>query len=623
MEKKILKKLKKEDVDAMQKKHGIEPMSDEPWIKGFTGGSDDHAGLFLGMTYTNTPAKTMDEYFENVVRKQSIGSGRNNNYQGLAFTIYKIAYEYINLKTKGNKNTAFSIFANSIFGINGNGMKENIIKSKLKYFTKKRSKIHDHLVDLIDHTKEFENKEIDTRFEVAYNDISNIADELVTDFLKSLEKKIMNGDFFDIMNKITSLLPSLFISVPFFTSMSYSHNSKHLLKELKKKYHTKNDKKILWFTDTITDLNGVAETLKKIGWVAARNGKNLVIAGSLEGDYSEHTLPPNYINLPFLYSFTLPYYATLKPNIPSVLKSLKIIEEMNPDEIYISTPGPVGLLGLLAAKLLNIKATGIYHTDFTFQLKNIADDQTVANLTENFTRWFYDQLDEIRVPSNIYIDMLAQRGFKKDRMKIFRRGIDGKLFSPINKDRQLLRKKYDIENGDILLFAGRISKDKNLDFLLKIYREMKPTISDLNLVIAGDGPYLQELKDNYANEEGVIFTGQLNRSSLPELYSIADVFVFPSNTDTFGMVVLEAQACGLPAVVSDQGGPGEIIIKDKTGYALPTINEFDWRDKINHFLDLKQKNLTDFDELRKEIRHTTLTNANWDNVLDDIFSAPY
>lgn len=613
-----LKSLTKEDIDGFQKKHGIEPISDEPWIKGFTGGSDDHASLFLGMTYTNSPATTMSEFIESVEQKQGIGSGRNNNYQGLAFTIYKIAYEYLNLKTKSNKSNAFSLFANSFFGMNGSGIKENIIKSKLKYFTKRRSKIHDHLVELIDNTNKYADKEIDTRFEVAYNDISNIADELVKDFLKSLEKKILSGDFFDIMNKITSLLPSLFISVPFFTSMSYSHNSKQLLNKLKQKYCEKNDKKILWLTDTITDLNGVAETLKKIGWVAARSGKKLVIASSLQ-DYNQQTLPPNYINLPFLYSFTLPYYSTLKPNIPSILKSLKIIEEINPDEIYISTPGPVGLLGLLAAKLLNLKTTGIYHTDFTFQLKNIADDATAANLTENYTRWFYDQLDEIRVPSNVYIDMLAQRGFKKERMKIFRRGIDGKLFSPTHKDKTILQKKYNVEQGDILLFAGRISKDKNLDFLFKIHKEMKSTLSDLNLIVAGDGPYLQELKAKYENENNVIFTGQLNRSTLPELYSIADVFVFPSNTDTFGMVVLEAQACGLPAVVSDQGGPGEIIIKDKTGYALPTVNELDWRDKINHFLDLKQKDLNSFESLRKEIRMSTLANANWNNVLDDIF----
>ncbi len=614
-----LKNLTKEETDRFYEKHQITPMSDRPWEKGFTGGSDDHAGIFLGKSYTNTPGTTKTEFFDDIRNKRGIATGRSNNYQGLAFTIYKIAYEYVNTKASNLKNTAFGYFAKNLFGEKNSGFKDKAIINKLKYFGDKRSRVRKHLVQLLENTKEHAGSEIDTRFEVAYNDISNIADELVKDFLQSLEKKLFKGDFLDVMSKISSLLPSLFISVPFFTSMSYSHNSKHLLAQLKQNSKQKEKKKILWLTDTITDLNGVAETLKKIGWVAARNGKSLVIASSLEQQDEHLNLPPNFVNLPYLYSFTLPYYKTLKPTIPSILKSLKIFEEINPDEIYISTPGPVGLLGILAAKLLNIKCTGIYHTDFTYQLKNIADDGAAVRATEAYTKWFYDQLDEIRVPSKVYIDMLETRGFKKEKMKIFKRGIDGNVFAPSKQSATEIKAKYGVENGNILLFTGRISKDKNLDFLFRIFQQMKETDPNLNLMIVGDGPYLETLKSKYSQDPKVIFTGKLNRSVLPEIYSVADVFVFPSNTDTFGMVVLEAQACGLPAVVSNQGGPGEIIINDKTGYALPTVNHQNWQDKIAHYLELKQTNEAGYQKLRNTIRVSTLANANWENVLNDIF----
>ncbi|MBN2279424.1 MAG: glycosyltransferase [Candidatus Marinimicrobia bacterium] len=614
-----LKSLTKEDLDRFYAKYQIEPISDTPWVKGFTGGSDDHAAIFLGKTFTNTPGRTLPEFIDDVKNKRGIATGRSNNYQGLAFTIYKIAYEYINTKTPKLKNTPFGYFAKNLFGEKNGGIVDNVVNYKLKYFGNKKSNARKNLVQLLENTREHAKSEIDTRFEVAYNDISNIADDLVKDFLISLEKKLFKGDFLEIMSKISSLLPSLFIALPFFTSLSYSHNSKHLLSQLKKNSKQKNDKKILWLTDTITDLNGVAETLKKIGWIAARNGRHLVIASSLTGQEEQLNLPPNFVNLPFLYSFSLPYYKTLQPTIPSILKSLKIFEEINPDEIYISTPGPVGLLGLLAGKLLNLKCTGIYHTDFTFQLKSIADDGAAVRATENYTKWFYDQLDEIRVPSHVYIDMLENRGFNKNKMKIFKRGIDGNLFAPTEKKPESIRDKYGIKNGNILLFAGRISKDKNLDFLFNIFQLMKENDPELNLMIVGDGPYLESLISKYDKDPKVYFTGKLDRNILPELYSIADVFVFPSNTDTFGMVVLEAQACGLPAVVSNQGGPGEIIINDRTGYALPTVDASNWKMKIDHYLDLKKNNAPEYYKLRNNIRVNTLANANWDNVLNDIF----
>lgn len=612
-----LKTLRPDDIKRLQEKYKIEPFSEESWIKGFTGGSDDHAGLFLGMTYTNAPGTTLQEFFESLAHKQGIGLGQNNNFQGLAFTIYKIACEYFNTKAGKNRNTAFSIFAESFFG--AAGLKESFIKRKLKYFAGKRKDIFQHLIQLIDNAKEYSDKNIDVRFEVAYNDISNIMDELIKEFLESLEEKMKEGEVFEIFNKITSMLPWLFLTVPFFTSMGFTHNSKQLLDQLKTTGHKKKQKKILWITDTISDLNGVAETLKKIGWVAARSGRELVIASSLKSEDEVPNLPPNYVNLPFLYSFSLPYYSTLKSYIPSVMKALKIIEEIGPDEIFISTPGPVGLLGLLAAKLLSIKTTGIYHTDFTCQLKNITDDMNVANWAENYTRWFYARLNEIRVPSSTYINMLENRGFDQKKMKLFKRGIDGKVFAPTQKDPELIRKKYGLGKGDILLFAGRVSKDKNLDFLLRIFKNINSGNRKINLIIAGDGPYLIEMKTKYSQEKNLHFTGQLDRNVLPELYSLADVFVFPSNTDTFGMVVLEAQACGLPAVVSDQGGPGEIIVNERTGYALPTVNEPDWINKIDYYLKMKDKNREGYNKLRHDIRIYTLANANWEIVLDDLF----
>lgn len=106
-----------------------------------------------------------------------------------------------------------------------------------------------------------------------------------------------------------------------------------------------------------------------------------------------------------------------------------------------------------------------------------------------------------------------------------------------------------------MIYTGRISEDKNLDFLISVYRKLLMENPDLNLIMIGDGPYMNTLKTKCSNLNNIFFHGKLDHQALPLSLSGCDIFVFPSNTDTFGMSVLEAQSCGLPAVVSDAGGP--------------------------------------------------------------------
>ncbi len=116
----------------------------------------------------------------------------------------------------------------------------------------------------------------------------------------------------------------------------------------------------------------------------------------------------------------------------------------------------------------------------------------------------------------------------------------------------------------MLLYVGRISKEKNLDLLAEAYRTLRASMDQAHLVVVGDGPYLADMHQTL---EGLpcTFTGVLKGDDLVAAYASSDVFVFPSTTDTFGNVVLEAQACGLPVIVSDQGGPCENMLPGKTG----------------------------------------------------------
>jgi len=344
----------------------------------------------------------------------------------------------------------------------------------------------------------------------------------------------------------------------------------------------------------------------------------MMIATALPWQTLNDELPPNILNLPYIYEFTMPYYDKYKLKVPSILKALELIDRYQPDEIIISTPGPVGLMGLLVAKYLNVKCSGIYHTDFTMQANEIVNNESISQIIEQAMRWFYSAMDEVYVPTNEYIALLEQRGIEHHKMRLFKRGIDTKLFAPDPAARAAMMKRYNIPEGTFLLFAGRISQDKNLDFLLEIQNRLLIRHPDTQLIIAGDGPYMRTFREKASIVNNVHILGEIKYHDLPVLYAGSDLFVFPSNTDTFGMVVLEAQACGLPAIVSNQGGPKEVIRDHATGLIIPTNQPDLWVQTIRDLIEKIKIGDKYIFYLKTEARQRTLA-CNWESVLADIF----
>ena len=122
-----------------------------------------------------------------------------------------------------------------------------------------------------------------------------------------------------------------------------------------------------------------------------------------------------------------------------------------------------------------------------------------------------------------------------------------------------------------LLYVGRVSKEKNLEILVRAFRTLEARGDNIDLIIVGDGPYKKEMA-SILNGSRVVFTGELSGETLARAYASSDVFVFPSTTDTFGNVVLEAQASGLPVVVSDKGGPQENLLPGETGFVVRSLD---------------------------------------------------
>lgn len=618
----ILQGLTVDRFEALCRKHRLQPYGPESWVKGLTGGSDDHGGIFIGRTFTVTqPVPTIEAFFANLRNKRTHAEGKCNDYRTLALTVYKVVHDYsTHRQGKGRSPDFIGQVSDLMFEGKRLGFLKKLQIRRIKVLSRRKGdKLRVMFCELLDRLQEQKFASVDDMLEAVYGQLILISDEFAKRFLRSLTGDLAKIDFLGVLHNIAALLPGILLSLPFMVTLKHLNRGKSLSESLMERFdqQRQSGRRILWFTDTLADLNGVSVTLKEIGWHSHVQGVDLRIATAIAPEDITPDLPPNIVNLPFVHQFNLPYYERYVLKLPSLLASLKQMYALAPDRIFISTPGPVGLMGLIIARLLQVPCIGVYHTDFTLESKEIINDASVAHILESYTRWFYNQMDEIRVPTAVYRDMLEQRGLVASKMKIFRRGINSAFFSPRVSDRRVLEEQCGICDGISLLYAGRISQDKSLDFLARVYLRLCQERSDLNLIIAGDGPYLDEMRRVLSGTRAV-FTGRLGQETLPALYGASELFVFPSSTDTFGKAVLEAQSCGLPAIVSNMGGPQEIVAHGKTGYIAEAGSLTDWEAKIRLMLDMIESHPEAYRQMRKEARMRVLENFHWDSAFLDI-----
>jgi len=265
--------------------------------------------------------------------------------------------------------------------------------------------------------------------------------------------------------------------------------------------------------------------------------------------------------------FHLPEYPEQKLFHPPVLEMLHYCYEHNITHIKAATPGPMGLAAMAIARMLRLPLWGTYHTALPQYAQYLTEDKAIYHFMWKYMVWFYNQLDLIFVPSHSTAEELQQHGVEAAKMQVFPRGVDLSRFNPAKRN-GYLESHYALQAGIKLLYVGRVSKEKNLELLGQVFKELLKRYPDLHLIVVGDGPYLETMREELAGTP-CLFTGYLEGEDLAAVFASCDLFVFPSTTDTFGNVVLEAQASGIPVIVSDSGGPQENVIPGQTGFIVP------------------------------------------------------
>jgi glycosyltransferase involved in cell wall biosynthesis len=246
--------------------------------------------------------------------------------------------------------------------------------------------------------------------------------------------------------------------------------------------------------------------------------------------------------------------------IPRLRSFVDFLRESPMDVIEFETPGPVSTLCMFAAKIAGIPTLSHYRTDIIVYSEVLMKGRAGILFVQFWTRVFTRISGPVVVPSEAYRDKVAAMGIPPARIHKLPRGVDLEFFRPDLRD-PAVWSHFDIPaDGMKLLYVGRVSLEKNLPALSAAFLAALERRPDLRLIVVGDGPYLGDMKRELAACDRAHFTGVLRDGMLARAFASADLFVFPSLADTFGNSVVEALASGLPCLVSDAGGPCEIVV---------------------------------------------------------------
>ncbi len=253
----------------------------------------------------------------------------------------------------------------------------------------------------------------------------------------------------------------------------------------------------------------------------------------------------------------VPFYPGLEVGVPSLPAVVDALAEGRYDLIHLVTPGPAGAAAWLVGHVLDMPRLGSYHTEFGSYAAARTGRSELAAVVDLALAGFYSACEVVLSPSEATDARLAATGIPRSRIGRWARGVDLRRFDPALRDPALLP-------GEItVLYAGRLTTEKGIDLLADAFLAARRRDPRLHLALAGGGPEEDQLRERLGRH--ATFLGWLRGEELARVYASADLFLFPSRTDTFGQVVVEAQASGLPVVAVAEGGPLSLIEHGETG----------------------------------------------------------
>ncbi|OQX13561.1 MAG: glycoside hydrolase [Thiothrix lacustris] len=311
------------------------------------------------------------------------------------------------------------------------------------------------------------------------------------------------------------------------------------------------------------EINGVAHSISRmVGGLRTRGGYNIQLVRPRqmpnEKPQREALFHEHLVN-----GLTLPFYKEVRLGFPQYNALKSLWKKQRPDIVQIVTEGPLGYSAMKAAKKLGIPVISDFHTNFD-QYSRYYRLSGFFNLAKRYLRHVHNQTLVTLVPTRELQQQLSANGYTK--LGILDRGIDVERFNPQRRS-ETLRAQLGIRPEQLLVtLVSRMSPEKNLDLAFHAFRAIQKQVPDARFLLVGDGPERKRLQDAHPD---CLFVGMQTGIALAEHYASGDVFLYPSTSETFGNVVLEAMASGLPVVTFDYAAAHEHLRSGINGMGIP------------------------------------------------------
>ena len=512
------------------------------------GGSDDHAGVDIGRTFTETPsAATPQEFLAHVRGGRAVALGE----QGSAA---KWAHAAMGLATRAlgqGGGTAARPNPQAVFSM----IERIMVEGDNRSGTVRADLGPEDARGLLNAWLEATDLRMDEAAFLAYLQDDDFSHHDLFRRARRAHERKLSAAVDGVLAQATAASPdhmtaALGLFDAFVPAIPYAPAAAFLGREKRKLVQRESARlRVALVADGVGGMHGVTHTLDEIRERGVP-GFDVEIVG---------TDPHVDRRLSAVAEVDIPFYAGLKVGVPSLPAIVETLAEGRYDLVHVCTPGPSGVAAAVIAKVMDLPLIGSYHTELAAYAGLRTSDPKLELYARMALGAFYGQCAHVLTPSPQSDEVVRGLGIGEEKIGRWDRGVDLTRFDPAKRFGGL----WGPEGSFNVLYAGRLTEEKGVDLLAASFLKARERDPRLHLVLAGGGAEEEQLRS--ALGEHVTFLGWLAGEELATAYASADAFLFASQTDTFGQVLLEAQASGLPVLAVAEGGPLSIVEDGVTG----------------------------------------------------------